>query len=75
MHMHAFADAGFSIPPRPTRAGTATAEMLQAARRHRRTAGRWFRGLDQVQEASLLGILALLASWGLAELVLSLQGF
>ncbi|WP_431270124.1 hypothetical protein [Dankookia sp. P2] len=75
MQTHAFADAGFAIPPRPSRAGSATAEMRLAARRHSRATGRWIRGLDAVQEASLIGIVSLLGFWGLAELVLSIQGF
>jgi hypothetical protein len=75
MQTHAFADVGFAIPPRPARAGSATAEARLAARRHSRAAGRWFRGLSAVQEASLVGIVSLLAFWGLAECVLSIQGF
>lgn len=75
MQTHAFADLGIAIPPRPTQAGSATAQARLAARRHSRAAGRWFRGLDEVQEASLIGILSLLAFWGLAELALAIQGF
>ena len=75
MQTHAFADAGFAIPPRPARAGSATAEARLAARRHFRAAVRWIRGLGPAQEASLVGMISLLASWGLAELVLSIQGF
>jgi hypothetical protein len=75
MQTHAFADVGFAIPPRPARAGSATAEARLAARRHSRAAGRWFGGLGAVQEASLVGIVSLLAFWGLAEFVLSIQGF
>ncbi len=75
MQTHAFADAGFAIPPRPTRAGSASAEARLAARRQARAAGRWVRGLDAAQEASLIGIVSLLAFWGLAELALSIQGF
>jgi hypothetical protein len=75
MQTHAFADAGFAIPPRPARAGSATAEARLAARRQARAAGRWVRGLGPVQEASLIGIVSLLGFWGLAELALWLQGF
>ncbi|MFC7476906.1 hypothetical protein ACFQS7_21240 [Dankookia sp. GCM10030260] len=75
MQTHAFADAGFAIPPRPARAGSITAEARLAARRHARATGRWIRGLGPVQEASLVGIVGLLVFWVLAELVLSLQGF
>ncbi|TDH61906.1 hypothetical protein E2C06_14265 [Dankookia rubra] len=75
MQTHAFADAGFAIPPRPARAGSATVDMRLVARRHFRAAGRWFRGLDAVQEASLIGIVSMVGFWALAELVLSLQGF
>ena len=75
MQTHAFADAGFAIPPRPVRAGSANATLRLAARRHSRAAGRWFRSLNAVQEASLIGIVSLLGFWGLAELVLSIQGF
>ena len=75
MQTHAFADAGFAIPPRPSRAGSATAEVRLAARRHARATGRWFRSLSPVQEASLIGIVSLLAFWGLAEFMLSIQGF
>jgi hypothetical protein len=79
MQTHAFADAGFAIPPRPARAGRTTAAALRAAeaeaRSQARAARRWFGGLGPVQEASLVGIISLLGFWGLAELVLSLQGF
>ena len=75
MQTHAFADAGFTIPPRPARAGSATIGARLAARRQCRAAGRWARGLTAVQEASLVGIVSLLAFWGLAEFVLSIQGF
>jgi hypothetical protein len=76
MQSHALADAGFAIPPRPARAGaSATAEAVQAARAQARSARRWFRSLGPVQEASLVGIVSLLAFWGIAELALTLQGF
>lgn len=75
MQTQTFADTGFAIPPRPARAGSASAEARLAARRHSRAAGRWFRSLGPVQEASLIGSVSLLAFWGLAELVLLIQGF
>ena len=76
MQIHALADAGFAIPPRPARAGTsATAEAMHAARAQARSARRWFCSLGPVQEASLVGIVSLLAFWGLAEVALALQGF
>ena len=75
MQTHAFADPGFAIPPRPAHAGSAAAEAHLAACRHARVAGRWLRGLGPVQEASLIGIISLLAFWGLAEGLLSIQGF
>ncbi|MDO9706969.1 hypothetical protein [Paracraurococcus lichenis] len=73
MHTPAFADAGFAIPPRP--AGARAVSFTPAARRTARAARGWVTGLGALQEASLLGILGLLAGWGLAELALWLQGF
>jgi hypothetical protein len=76
MQTHALADADFTIPPCPARDGrSATTEALQAARGQARAARRWLHGLGPVQEASLVGIVSLLAFWSLAELALKLQGF
>jgi hypothetical protein len=75
MQTHAFADAGFAIPPCPAwarpvlPARTARMTCRQLGGMRRRLAA-----LSPVQEASLVGIIALLAAWGLAELVLLLQG-
>lgn len=73
MQTQAFADAGFAIPPRPARARSTP--FMPALRRQVRAMRGWLAGLGAVQEASLLGILGLLAGWGCAELVLLLQGF
>ena len=77
MQTHAFADAGFQIPPRPARARRVGATSdAGAVLAHARTGtGRWLAGLGPVQQLSLGGILGLLTSWGLAELALLLGGF
>ena len=65
----------FAIPPSPRPARAAPAPWhgrLREARRALR--GAWQR-LGPVQEASLVGIVSLLASCGLAELALWLEGF
>ncbi|TCZ51098.1 hypothetical protein [Roseicella aquatilis] len=74
MQHHAFADAGIAIPPRPARAGSVQAGARLALHRRAGAARRGLRELSEVEEASLVGILALLAFWGVAELVLFLQG-
>jgi hypothetical protein len=75
MQTHAFADAGFHIPPCPARAQPrSTAAAAPAMRTQARAAHRWLAALGPVREASLVGIVALLAIWGLVELALILQG-
>ena len=84
MQTQALAEAGCHIPPRPSRRGPHPALALQAADLARaRTAfvagargmRHWVAYLGPVQEASLVGIVSLLAFWGLAELALLLGDY
>ena len=75
MQTHAFADAGFAIPPYPAWARPVLpARTTRMTRRQPGGVRRWLSALGPVQEASLVGIIALLMAWGLAELALLLQG-
>ncbi|MEN0075550.1 MAG: hypothetical protein AAGC69_14275 [Paracraurococcus sp.] len=66
---------GFAIPPSPRPARAAPAPWYGRLRKVLRALrGAWGR-LGPVQEASLVGIVSLLAFCGLAELALWLQGF
>jgi hypothetical protein len=75
MQTRAFANTDFAIPPSPAqRRPSGVSFGTDVARRRARAAGEWIAGLGPVQEASLVGIVTLLACWGLAELALLLQG-
>ena len=64
---------GFAIPPCPRPARAAPASWRERVRRTRRAMhGAWHR-LGPVQEASLVGIVSLLAFWSLAEVALWLE--
>ena len=88
MQTHALVAAGFAIPPRPQTARSPRSPAPQfpgrpetrpvltrsASAEGWEAALRWWRGLGPLQEASLVGSVALLCCWGLAELALWLGG-
>jgi hypothetical protein len=62
MQTSAIALAGFAFPSRPARAAARPSAPARPI-------------LPPLQEASLVGIVSLLAAWGIAEVALLLQGF